>query len=146
MQFEIKLDPAYQEPHCIILTAKMSDEVQALVQRLSEAQPDLITGLKDEKIEVLEINDLIQIYASEGKVFALNPNGKYLLKLRLYEVEKRLPTNQFVRISNSEIINLKNVKNFDLSITGTICVKLSNGNTTYVSRRCVAKIRKILGI
>lgn len=146
MQFEIKLDPAYPEPHCIILTARMSDEVQALVQRLSEAQPDLITGLKDEKLEVLEINELIQIYASEGKVYALNPNGKYLLKLRLYEVEKRLPTNQFVRISNSEIINLKNVKNFDLSISGTICVKLSNGNTTYVSRRCVAKIKKILGI
>ena len=146
MQFEIKLDPTYQEPHCIILTARMSNEVQALVQRLSEAQPDLITGLKDEKLEVLEINELIQIYASDGKVFALNPNGKYLLKLRLYEVEKRLPTNQFVRISNSEIINLKNVKNFDLSITGTICVKLSNGNTTYVSRRYVAKIKKILGI
>ena len=66
MQFEIKRS-RIPRTHCIILTAKMSDEVQALVQRLSEAQPDLITGLKDEKIEVLEINELIQIYASEGK-------------------------------------------------------------------------------
>ena len=65
---------------------------------------------------------------------------------RLYEIEERLNPHQFVRISNSEIINLKRVDNFDLSFTGTICVKLSNGTTTYVSRRYVAKIKKILGI
>ncbi len=54
--------------------------------------------------------------------------------------------NQFVRISNSEIVNLKKVKNFDLSITGTICVELANDTKTYVSRRYVSKIKKVLGI
>lgn len=72
--------------------------------------------------------------------------GEYTLHIRLYEIEERLNSHQFVRISNSEIINLKRVDNFDLSFTGTICVKLSNGTTTYVSRRYVAKIKKILGI
>ncbi len=71
---------------------------------------------------------------------------KYILRLRLYELEKQLPASQFIRISNSEIINLKKVNNFDLSFTGTICVKLSNGITTYVSRRYVPKLKKILGI
>lgn len=53
---------------------------------------------------------------------------------------------QFVRISNSEIINLKKVKNFDLSFVGTISVEMANGTTTYVSRRYVAKIKKLLGL
>ena len=52
----------------------------------------------------------------------------------------------FVRISNSEIINLKKVKSFDLSFAGTICVTLSNGQTTYVSRRYVSKIKQVLGM
>ena len=103
-------------------------------------------GLKDEKIEILEQTDLIRIYANSGKVYAVTDKGEYILRLRLYEIENRLPSNQFIRISNSEIINLKKVNNFDLSFTGTICVKLSNGITTYVSRRYVPKLKKILGI
>ena len=113
---------------------------------MSEDVPQIITGIKNEKIEVLEQSDLIRVYASSGKVFAVTDNGEYTLHIRLYEIEERLNSHQFVRISNSEIINLKRVDNFDLSFTGTICVKLSNGTTTYVSRRYVAKIKKILGI
>lgn len=76
----------------------------------------------------------------------MTDKGEYVLRLRLYELEKRLSSCQFVRISNSEIINLKKVSHFDLSFTGTICVKLSNNTTTYVSRRYVSKVKKILGI
>ena len=89
---------------------------------------------------------MIRIYLNSGKVVAVTDKGEYILRLRLYEIENRLPSNQFIRISNSEIINLKKVNNFDLSFTGTICVKLSNGIITYVSRRYVPKLKKILGI
>ena len=68
------------------------------------------------------------------------------MRLRLYEAEQRLDSRAFVRISNGEMINLKKVKGFDLSFTGTICVALSNGTVTYVSRRYVAKIKQVLGI
>ena len=51
-----------------------------------------------------------------------------------------------MRISNSEIVNLKKVRGFDLSFAGTICVSLSDGSVTYVSRRYVSKIKQVLGI
>ncbi len=89
---------------------------------------------------------MIRIYLNSGKVVAVTDKGEYILRLRLYEIENLLLTDQFIRISNSGIINLKKVNNFDLSFTGTICVKLSNGVTTYVSRRYVPKLKKILGI
>lgn len=38
--------------------------------------------------------------------------------------------------------SFKKVNNFDLSFTSTICVKLSNGITTYVSRRYVPKLKR----
>jgi len=79
-------------------------------------------------------------------VTAVTDNGEYNLKNRLYEMEEKLNKSYFIRISNSEIINLKKVKNFDLNFTGTICVKLSNGTVTYVSRRYVSKIKEILGV
>ncbi|MEE3451384.1 MAG: LytTR family DNA-binding domain-containing protein, partial [Acutalibacteraceae bacterium] len=69
-----------------------------------------------------------------------------ILRQRLYELEEQLNKYSFVRISNSEIINLKKVRNFDLSLSGTICVTLSDGTATYVSRRYVSKIKKVLGL
>lgn len=146
MQVEVKIDGSYHEPKVIILTASMTEEVNRIVKKLSESNSQIIAGSNEEKIKVLEQDELIRIYAGNSKVFAVTRDGEYTLRLRLYEVEERLSPNQFIRISNSEIINLKKVVHFDLSFSGTICVKLANGTTTYVSRRYVPKIKKILGI
>lgn len=146
MQLEIKIDSSYIDPKVIILTDSMTEDVNNIVKKLSEDSSQIITGHKDGKVEILDKEALISIYANSGKVFAVTDKGEYIIRLRLYEVENRLPTDQFVRISNSEIINLKKVNNFDLSITGTICVQLSNDMTTYVSRRYVKKLKEILGL
>ncbi len=146
MQLEVKIDSACTEPKVVIWTASMTEEVNAILSRLSEQAPPIISGSRGDRVEVLEQADLIRIYASAGKVLAVTPKGEYVLRLRLYEIEERLPPHQFVRISNSEIIHLKKVDSFDLSLTGTICVKLVNGTVTYVSRRYVSKLKKILGI
>lgn len=106
----------------------------------------MIAGVKSGEIEILEPDNLIRIYANTGKVVAVTQSGEYTLRLRLYELEEYLDPHQFVRISNSEIINLKKVKGFDLSFAGTIRVKLSDGSVTYVSRRYVSKIKHVLGM
>lgn len=146
MQLEIKIDPACTEPKVIIQTASMTEEVNSILGKLSEHVPQILSGSRDGKIAVLEQAELIRIYAGNGKVFAVTEKGEYTLRLRLYEIEQRLNPHQFVRISNSEIINLKKVSSFDLRVTGTICVKLSNGSVTYVSRRYVSALKKILGV
>lgn len=146
MQVELKIDSSCTEPKIIIVAASMTEEVSSLVQKLSGNNPKVISGSRNGKIEVLAQNDLLRIYAGNGKVFAATENAEYQLRLRLYEAEERLDPSQFVRISNSEIINLKKVNYFDLGFTGTIYVELANGATTYVSRRYVSKIKKILGM
>ena len=146
MQVEIRIDGAYPEPKVVILTATVTEEVNQLVKKLSGDVPCILSGMKDGKIEVLEPAELIRVYAGAGKVYAVTEKGEYVLRLRLYEVEQRLNPHPFVRISNSEIINLKKIDYFDLSFTGTICVKLRGGTVTYISRRCVPKVKEILGI
>lgn len=146
MQIEIKIDENCKAPKIIVVTDKMTDEINAIIKTLSEEQPKMIAGFKDDVVEVLESTDIYHIFAAAGKVFAETNHGEYTLRLRLYEAEERLDSHSFVRISNSDIINLKKVKGFDLSFAGTICVTLSNGTVTYVSRRFVAKIKQLLGI
>ena len=146
MKIEIKIDEDCTETKIIVVTSKVTEEVNEIVKRLSSEQPQMIAGFKDEQATMLEPNQIYRVYASEGKVYAETKNGAFLLRLRLYEAEQRLANSSFVRISNGEIINLKKVKGFDLSFVGTICVSLSNGTVTYVSRRYVAKIKQLLGL
>ncbi|NLL63415.1 MAG: LytTR family transcriptional regulator [Ruminococcaceae bacterium] len=146
MQVEIKIEKDCTEPKIIVLTDKITDEINSIVNKLSEEEVNVIAGFKDNTVELLEPSNIVRVFASSGKVIAETTDGNYTLRLRLYEVEGRLDSQTFVRISNSDIINLKKVKNFDLSFAGTICVCLSNGTVTYVSRRYVAKIKQLLGI
>ena len=146
MQVRIEVSQTVKETEVIVRTPKMTDEVNSIVKRISEETPQMRSGLLEDTLEILEQEDIIRIYASGGKVYAVTKNGEYTLRLRLYELEERLDKNRFVRISNSEIINLKMAKRFDLSFAGTICVMLSNGTSAYVSRRYVSKIKRLLGI
>lgn len=146
MKIEIKLDENCLETRVVIITEKMTDEITALMQRLSEETPQGIVGFDGNAVLLLEPAEIVRIYAAVGKVFAVTNGKEYVLRLRLYEAEERLSGRGFVRISNSEIINIRKAKKFDLSTVGTICVSLSNGDVSFVSRRYVTKIKKTLGI
>ena len=146
MQIEMIFDEHCTEPKITIVTNKVTDEVNEVMKKLAGEQTQMIAGFQDEQVTVLEPDQIFRIYASGGKVYAETELQKYVIRLRLYEMEQRLASYSFVRISNSEIINLKKVRGFDLSFTVTICVSLSNGTVTYVSRRYVTKIKQLLGI
>ena len=122
VQVEVRLDSAVSVPKVIILTDQMTEEVNAIVQMLSDSEPKLIAGFRDDTVTVLDEKDILRIYAANGKVFAVLPSGEYMLRLRLYEVS------------------------FDLSFTGTICVVLNDGSKTYASRRYVTRLKGVLGI
>ena len=146
MDTEIRINAEQAVPKAVIFTAEITDEVKEAVRKLSEKSPRIITGIKDGITQILEPEQLYRIYSGGGKVMAVTDEGEFILKSRLYEMEEMLDGMKFVRISNSELINLKKVKGFDLSLTGTICVKMKDKSVTYVSRRYVTKIKKILGI
>ncbi len=146
MNVEVKLDNSAEETKVIVITRQLSEEVEEIVRKISETKPQMMAGFSQNTVTLLDPQEIIRIYSSNGKVFAVTGSGEYSLRLRMYELEERLKVNSFVRISNSEIINLKKVKNFDLSFTGTICVIFENGEKSYVSRRYVSTIKSVLGI
>lgn len=131
MQVEIKIDSSYIDPKVIILTASMTEDVSNIVKKLSENDSQIISGYKDEKIEILEQTNLIRIYANSGKVFAVTNKGEYILRFRLYEIENRLPPNQFIRIS------------ITMGYLITILISLGWGNGYYSP--CVPELISIMG-
>ena len=146
MKVNVQIDVNQKEIEVIIKTPEMNETVNDILGKLSDDKPKILVGFLDDKARILDENSIIRIYTTNKKVFAVTTTNDYLIKIPLYEVLERLNQNQFVRISNTEIVNLKEVIEFDLSFMGTICIKLTNGDTSYVSRRYVSQIKQTLGI
>lgn len=146
MQVEVRLEPGYTQPRVVIHTETMTDEVKELLDRIGTGVPQQIVGFLKDEARILPPEQIVRIYAENKRVFAVAERNVFTLKGPLYEWEQRLDPRNFVRISQSEIISLRHVEKFDLSISGTICVRLRDGSVTHASRRYVAKIKTMLGL
>lgn len=63
MQIEIKIDEKCKEPKIIVMTDKMTDEVNAIIKRLSDEQPQVIAGFREDVVEVLEPSEIYRVFA-----------------------------------------------------------------------------------
>lgn len=68
----------------------------------------------------------------------------YTVKKTISAMEELLNVNRFIRISQSEIINLYKVKCFDINIAGTIGIEFDDGTKSWVSRSRVKAIKNML--
>ena len=146
MKIRVELDPACAEPEVVVRAARMTEEVGALLAQLQGGEEAAIAGWQNGRAALLEPGSIARFYALGAKVFACTPQGEYAVRFRLYELEERLKNRGFARISNSEIVRLGAVKEFDLSFAGTIRVIFRDGSASYVSRRYVGRIKQVLGI
>ena len=71
-------------------------------------------------------------------------NDEYILKGSLSGIEDALNRTRFLRISQSEIINIYKVRHFDFNLTGTIGVEFDCGIKTWVSRSRIRDIKELL--
>lgn len=146
MEVEIRTEPGRQEPKVIILTGEESEELRRLADRLSALAVGPIPAGRGEERLLLPQGEFLRFYADGKGVSGQTGSEVCAVPLRLYELEERLDQTRFVRISNSEIINLDRVTSVDLSLSGTICMTLDGTVKVYVSRRYVKKIKETLNL
>ena len=130
----------------VIIKAKSQDEeVQHLVGLLGgEAQDALWCQPLAEEVPI-DVGDVV-IISKDGRYLSVKTmTGEYVLSEPLYKMEERLDPCWFVKISQSEIVNLRYVRRWDFEGGGIIRIEMANGVKSYTSRRYAAKIREILG-
>ena len=86
----------------------------------------------------------MRAYTESRKVLIDTDTGTYFLKKNLSALEEELNPHRFIRISQSEIVNIYKVRRFDINIAGTIGVEFENGVKSWASRSCVKAIKEIL--
>lgn len=143
MSFKLKFvqDDTLKETEVIIKAKSQTEEVNKILELLGGEKLSCQL-LSDEQF--IDMNDIIILSKSGRFISVKTINGEYILSDPLYQVEQKLNPTWFVKISQSEIVNLKYVKKWSFEGGGTIKIELINGIKSYTSRRYTKAIREIL--
>ena len=112
------------------------------IQEVSNSS-SMILGKKQNKIYILQIDDIILFYSSNNNIYCKTLSDEYIVNKKIYEIEQNY-CNKFIRISKSHIINVSCIESFDLSYIGNIIVKLKNGETQNVAKRRIPQVMKFI--
>ena len=144
MKVEIQIDPELEEPVVILRAPSPTEEVEQLAARLRGVANFSFTVYDGREAVRVSRSMVLRFYAEDKGVFCQTGRGSFVVRQRLYELEQALAGTRFVRVSNSEIVNLDRVTALDLTLAGTIKMTLEGGTVCWVSRRYVRKIRQAL--
>ena len=144
MKLELNIDEKIKETLVVVSANKIDKEVQNLINYI-EYSSEYLIGIVENKASIIDIDEIIRVYIEDRKTFVVTLKDTYVVKKKLYEVENMV-TRNFVKISQSEIANIKFIKNLDFSNTGTIVIKYKNSDISYVSRRMIKEFKLKLGI
>ena len=144
MKIELNIDNKFEETIVTISANKVDDEIQNLVNYI-ENKEDYFTGISDGKVCLLNTEDIIRVYVEDRKVYVVTIEGKFIIRKKLYEVQSML-TKDFIKISQSEIANIKYIHSLDLGLRGTIIINYKNSDISYVSRRMLKAFKVKLGL
>lgn len=143
MDFQLIIDKENEE--VITARVKKANELTAKIETLVKeyAGESKIVGFTEDETIILELQEIECVTVIENKVWAITENGKFLIKSRLYEVEKTLPSS-FVKINKSSVANISKIKKFISTYSGAVNVEFKSGYTDYVSRRCLPQVKRRL--
>ncbi len=132
-----------EEIRIIVQASCRTQEVEDLMEAIRVLSPSPLDGYSEGTLTKLRKDTLIRIYSKDKRVYADTVDGSFLIKCPLYQLEEQLPSN-FVRISNSEIVNVDRILRLDMNLAGTIRIYLEGDIESRVSRRYLSKVKGVL--
>lgn len=147
VEIEIVLDDQYADPHVTIRTRSNTQQVENIICAIEDASNTdypQVAANEDGKLVLISQRDIVRIHTEGRKVILQTENETYTVRKTLSGLEEILNPTRFLRISQSEIINLYKVKSFDYNLAGTIGVEFDCGIKSWASRSRVRQIKELL--
>ncbi len=146
MKVEIKISPDIKETYAVIYTSRITDEIQKLASAMGfESDNSVITAKDGDRIVVLRPKEIFMARVENEKTLVHTLSKSYVCPKRLYELEAQLGKD-FMRISKSTLVNLKEISSIESSFSGMMLLILKNGCKDYISRKYLSDFKKYLGI
>ena len=107
---------------------------------------DTLECRDEEGIVIVNTEDICYIESVAHDVYVQIDNMTYKTKLRIYQLEKLLPSDRFIRISNSIIIKKNSIRHIKPALSCKFYLTLTNGDVVDVTRTYYYKFKEFYGI
>ncbi|ABP91088.1 TPA: LytTR family DNA-binding domain-containing protein [Streptococcus suis] len=147
MKVKLAISSEILEDLVTIEAQAMSEQITNLVTYIQnlDKQRSSLTVKKGEQVYLVEHDEIVRLYLEDRVLQVETVETTYTSNLRLYQVKEDLPAN-FLQISQSEIIHIKQLDHLKLTANGLVKLVMKNGSVTYSSRRYLKVIKERLGL
>ena len=144
MKVEVKISADITQPYAVIYANELTEEIK-LAAAILEKEKKAIAVNDNDRIVVLQPAEVYMIRMENSAVAVYCQSKKYTSKKRLHEIAAQLG-NEFMRISKSVYVNLKQIDCVEPFFNGMMNLKLKNGCSEYISRKYLPEFKKYLGL
>lgn len=141
MKITIEIDDALGDD-VVIKCSKVTEEIRNLLKALNDENKILVRDSKEEKL--ISITSIYRVDTVDDKVFVYTANEVYETSYRVYELDNILPSDRFIRINKSGIINVLKIDKLKTDLNRRIKVTLLNGDKEVVNRTYVSDFKNLL--
>lgn len=134
------------EEEKVIIYSKERTSLVEQIEKLVSSSGVSLTGTYEDTSILINPMDVSCFVVEGGKIYALIKEKKYQLKERLYQLEDMSFNEYFVKLNQSCLANIKQIKEFKASIGGSVMVVFQNGYKDYISRRELKNVKERIGL
>ena len=133
--------------NCINIVFGNKNEIPYLLNKAHyyESKSHLF-GKSNDELNMIQVKDVIYIEAVNNDTYIYTKENSYLVKDKLYELEKTLYEKKFVRISKSFIVSINHIEKIKPTFNGKLMLKLDNKQSLEVTRHYLSAFRTYLGL
>jgi hypothetical protein len=135
----------------IMLTHGWHARLKAVEQSVQTRQekddrPRRLASRLGGKVEFVDVGHVSHIYAQDKLTYAVTPGRHHPLDQSMFELERVLPQDAWVRIHRKTLANIAFVNGVKTDPFGRLFVRLNDGTELRVARERAAKVRTRLGL
>ena len=148
MKLRLKLNPDKRELLRRELTDRgieISDDAELILTEENYREGEILCRNAGERVSV-SIDDILYIESLGKEVWIYTEEQSCSTAVRLYEFEKLLPAEKFIRISNSVIIRKNAIKRIRPAMGQKFYLTLRNGTVVDVTRSYYYRFKDYYGI
>ena len=145
VKVKVDISKEHKEPYAVVYASEITDEIQRIIDYLGSNNTPITALRNEEDIVILKPEEIYMVTIQDGNTIIYDKNQSYRSRKRLYELSEQLGKG-FMQISKSTLINLSYIDSIEPDFSGSLLLKLKNGNKDYVSRTYLKEFKKYLGL